>query len=90
MSKQKHTEEKNNTSSISYTLQQIGEMLIKQEGIHKGLYNVICEFQIGVGGVGPNPESLTPGVSVGVASIGIMKVDTAGPLTINAADLNPK
>lgn len=84
------TDKKKKVMSVSLNLRQIGEMIIRSEGIHEGLYNVTFEFQIGVGGVGPTPETLVPGATIGVTGVGIAYTEVAGPLTLDASVINPK
>lgn len=71
------------------SLVELGTLLIKHNGIHEGLYNVSVEFQIGVGSVGPEPNSVVPGAMIGVSKIGLAKVDQSGPHTVDASKVNP-
>jgi hypothetical protein len=74
-----------------FSLVQITEILIKQQGLHEGLYNLSVHFQIAVGAIGPSPELLCPGAMVGVSRIGISKTEEgkANAQTVNAAQVNP-
>jgi hypothetical protein len=65
------------------------ELLIRHFGVHEGVYALSVDFQIAVGGIGPAPEQILPGVMVGVAGIGIVAVDVPGPNTQDAAKCNP-
>ncbi|MEA2115644.1 MAG: hypothetical protein U9P36_09700 [Thermodesulfobacteriota bacterium] len=69
------------------TLKELGEVLVKHYNLKEGRYEVLVEFMIGMGSVGPTPESRLPGAMLGLNKIGLVKVDHDGPLTINAADL---
>lgn len=71
------------------SIHELGAVLVRHYGIHEGLYNVLVEFQIGVGPVGPK-ESLTPGAMIGVSKIGLMASTEAGPATVDASEVNPK
>lgn len=71
------------------SLVELGALLIKHNDIHEGLFNVSVEFQIGVGSVGPEPNSVVPGAMIGVSRIGLAKVDQSGPHTVDASKTNP-
>ncbi|HUW38833.1 MAG TPA: hypothetical protein VMV91_16025 [Rhodocyclaceae bacterium] len=72
------------------SLQELGGVLVKHYGFHEGLYALMIEFQIGMGPVGPTPETLVPGAMVGVSRIGLMATREKGPRTIDAAEVNPR
>lgn len=65
-------------------------MLIKHYGLHEGKFDLMVEFQIGMGAVGPDPESVTPGAMIGLSRVGLMPTDTPTPTTLDAAVVNPK
>ena len=64
-------------------------LLIKHYGLHEGCYDVLVEFQIGVGAVGPDPASLTPGAMIGVSKVGLMLAKKNGPSSVDAGLVNP-
>ena len=74
---------------ISFSLRQITEILIKHENIHEGLYNLSLNFKIAVGAVGPAQDSVYPGAMIGVAGVGILKVEKETEQTVDAAINNP-
>ena len=74
---------------ISLEHRDLAEILVKHHGFHDGLYDLVFEFQIAVGAIGPSPESVLPGAMIGIKSIGLMKVDKNGPQTVDAAKVNP-
>ena len=63
--------------------------LIKHYGIHEGRYDLLVEFQIGMGAVGPDPASVTPGAMIGVSRVGLMPAKGNGPTSVDAALVNP-
>lgn len=73
----------------SHELKEITELLIKHHGLHDGLYDLVLEFGVAIGAVGPAPDQILPGVMVGVRRVGIAKATTSGPNTIDAAKINP-
>lgn len=83
--------ENNQQQPNMLSLREITEVLIKHQGLHDGSYNLLIEFQIGVGAVGPVPESVLPGAMVGVSRIGLSKTDPDknNIHTVDAAEVNP-
>lgn len=71
-------------------LKELTTVLIKHYGIHSGSYNLLIEFNIGVGAVGPSPDKTAPGAIVGISKIGLSEAGEDGPTTVNAAEVNPK
>ena len=73
----------------SMALKEIAEILVKEKKLHKGLFDLSFEFQIAVGGIGPSPESIAPGVMISLSRIGLVKAQQLGPHTVDAALVNP-
>ncbi len=69
------------------SLKEIGKLLVEHYELKEGKYELLLEFSIGMGNVGPTPETRVPGAMVGVSKIGLVKTEKDGPLTINAAEL---
>ena len=70
------------------TTRELTELLIKHSGLSEGLYELLIEFQMGFGAVGPAPEHLSPGVMVGVHRIGLSKVSAPSPFSVDASQVN--
>lgn len=83
------TENAGQQQLITLSLQQIAELIIKEQKLHEGLYDLAFEFQIGVGAVGPSPETVLPGAMIGISRIGIKRAEKLGPLTVDASKINP-
>lgn len=64
-------------------------VLIKHYGLHEGLYDLLVEFQISVGAVGPDPSSLSPGAIVGLGRIGLAPAIPNSSMATDAAVVNP-
>ena len=76
-------------TAVMYSLSELAALLVKDQGIHEGHHELSVELQVGVGAVGPDEQSALPGAVIGVKSIGIRKVDTPNPLSVDAAKVNP-
>ena len=70
-------------------LEDVTSIIIKHRDLHEGLYNLAFQFQIAVGAVGPSPDTVVPGAMIGVSGVGLEKVPSAGPHTVDAATVNP-
>ena len=71
------------------SMRDLTTVLIKHYEIHKGRYDLLIEFQIGMGAVGPDPASLIPGAMIGVLRVGLMPAKGDGPTSVDAALVNP-
>ncbi|AGX88413.1 hypothetical protein Cenrod_2354 [Candidatus Symbiobacter mobilis CR] len=70
-------------------MKEVAELLVKKYGLHEGLYDLLLEYQFAFGNFGPTPAQITPGAMIGLAKLGLTRVDKLGPLTVNAAQVNP-
>lgn len=71
------------------SMRDLAGVLIRHYGIHEGHFDLLVEFQIGMGAVGPDPTALSPGAMIGVSRIGLMPSKADGPTTVDAAIVNP-
>lgn len=72
------------------SMRDLAAVLVKHYDIHDGRYDLLLEFQIGMGLVGPDPTALTPGAMIGISKVGLIKSMADGPTTVDAAIVNPK
>lgn len=74
-----------------FDYKEVAEALIKQQGIHEGLWGIYMEF--GILGTnmtsGPPEEKTIPAAIVPVLKIGIQRFDNPSSLTVDAAEVNP-
>jgi hypothetical protein len=68
-------------------MKELTTLLVKHYGLTEGRYDILIEFQIGVGAVGPSKESKVPGAIVGVSRIGISAATEDGAGVVDAADV---
>ena len=72
------------------TMRELTEALINHYGLHTGKYDLVLEFSIGVGPVGPSPDQLNPGAMVAVSKIGLQNANINSTASVDAAAVNPK
>ncbi len=71
------------------SLRELAEVLVKHYDLSEGQYDLLLEYQIGIGAVGPDKENLVPGAMIGVTRLGLLRAANAGPNTVDAAKINP-
>lgn len=72
------------------SLKELTTLLIKNYGLHEGHFDLLIEFQIGMGAFGPTPESMAPGAAVSISKIGLAKSAQIGDRSVDASVVNPK
>ena len=75
-----------------FSFKQIAEALVKEQGIHEGLWAIYGEFGIGAGHIptGLNTQEVMPAAVVPIVKMGIQRSEQPTPLTVDAAEVNPK
>jgi hypothetical protein len=76
-------------TKIMFSYKEIVVALIKQQGIHDGIWSLMVEFGLGAANAGPDDNELAPSAIVPVQKIGIHKVDSLTNLSVDAAVENP-
>lgn len=69
------------------TMRELTEMLVKHYGLTCGLFDLLVEFQIGTGTVGP-PDNPVPGAMIGFSRLTLVPASKIGPGTVDAADVS--
>ncbi|MDO9272317.1 MAG: hypothetical protein Q7T94_04805 [Rugosibacter sp.] len=77
------------SSNPSLSMRDLASVLVKHYGLTEGTYDLVVEFQIGTGAVGPDKDNLVPGAMIGVSRVGLVPTTEQGPNTVDAALLNP-
>ena len=71
------------------SMRDLASVLIKHYGLTDGIYDLVVEYQIGTGAVGPE-DNLVPGAMIGVSRVGLLAATKLGPNTVDASLVNPK
>lgn len=74
---------------IAFKFDELAEILVKNQGIHDGLWGVFVRFGIGAANVATPNGEMRPTALVPVLEIGLQKFDEASNLTVDAAKINP-
>ncbi|HER39882.1 MAG TPA: hypothetical protein ENO10_01540 [Salinimicrobium catena] len=83
----KPVKKENEPVAPTMSLRELGEVLVRHYGLKKGKYEVLVEFMIGVGNVGPSPDNRLPGATFGLSKIGLTKSQKDGPHTVDAEEV---
>jgi hypothetical protein len=74
-----------------FTHKELAEVLVKEKGIHDGLWGVYVKFTFGAANIAdPSTAVLTPAAIAAVQEIGIQRFDQETNLTVDAAKVNPR
>lgn len=85
------TESQQETTALqTLDIKELTALLIRHYDLHEGDYDLLIEFQIGVGAFGPDPNAPSPGAMVGVSRVGLTPAKIKGPGSVDAAQVNPK
>lgn len=71
------------------TARDLAVVLVKHYGLKEGAYDLMIEYQLGTGAVGPDKEHLLPGVMIGMSRVGLVRSTKPGPTTVDAVEVNP-
>jgi hypothetical protein len=74
-----------------YTYKEIAEALVRQQGLHAGLWAIYLEFGIAAANIpqGPAQDQLVPAAIVPVLKVGLQRFEKPNALTVDAAEVNP-
>jgi len=74
---------------VPLALKDLSILLVKHYGLHEGTFDLMLEYQIGTGAIGPDQDNLIPGAMIGVSRIGLVPTAKVGPTTVDASVVNP-
>jgi hypothetical protein len=77
------------TSQIVFRHKELVELMLKQQGIHEGIWGLFIKFSLGASNVGPTQTDLLPAAIVAVTEIGLQKFEQETNLSVDAAKVNP-
>ncbi|MBI5565661.1 MAG: hypothetical protein HY870_12275 [Chloroflexi bacterium] len=81
------------SQNFVFNHREIAAALVKQQGIHEGLWGIYIEF--GIAGINVDQgagdgKNLVPAAIVPVLKIGVQRFPEANNLTVDAAQVNPE
>lgn len=76
---------------IGFTHKEIVEALVRQQGLHDGIWGLYVEFGIQAANVNFQPgDDLLPAAIVPIVKIGLQRFNEVNALSVDAAAVNPK
>jgi hypothetical protein len=80
-------------TQFTWSFKELITLMLKEAGIHEGIWTILLNYGMSPGNFGPSPEHMSPGVIVGITSMGIHRLpaDARLPpsLYVDAAEVNP-
>ena len=76
-------------AKYTFSHKEVVEALLKQQGIHDGLWSIYIEFGLMGANVGDPAGGMLPVAVVPVMKIGLQKGTTEDAITVDAAKVNP-
>lgn len=76
-------------TTYQFSHKEVVEALIKQQGLHDGIWSLTVEFGFGVANTGPGPDELNPTAIIPVSKLGIIKSKALTNLSVDASVINP-
>lgn len=70
-------------------IRELTAALVRHYDLHEGLYDLFLEYQFAFGNFGPSPSEVVPSAVVGLSKLSVTRVTQTGPLTVDAAEVNP-
>lgn len=77
-------------SQVKYTHKELVTLMLKDQGIHEGLWSLLIGFGMGTANVGPNDDELSPAAIIPITNIGLQKGTALNGITVDAAVVNPR
>ncbi len=77
-------------SQISFSYKEVVEALVKNQGIHNGIWGLFVKFGIQATNIGENEKEVKPAAIIPVLEIGLQKFEKENNISVDAAKINPK
>ncbi len=77
-------------TQLKFSHKEIVEALVKDQGIHQGIWGLHVNFGMQATNVGTDENSLNPSAVVAIISIGLQKFEKETSISLDAAKVNPK
>ena len=78
------------STRITFTHKEVATAMLKQQGLHEGIWGIYVKFGIGAANVGASDSTVMPSAIVPVVEIGLQPFDKENNLSVGAAKINPK
>jgi hypothetical protein len=75
-----------------FAYKEVAEALVKQQGIHEGIWGIYMEFGIQGANIGSDPgdASMLPAAIIPVLKLGLQRFEKENNLSVDAGRVNPE
>jgi hypothetical protein len=77
-------------TQIIFKHREVVEALIKQHGIHEGIWGLFVRFGLSAANIGTSADTLMPAAIVPLMEIGLQKFPEENNLSVDAGKVNPE
>ena len=77
-------------ANISFSFKEVATALLKEQGIHEGVWALTVKFALMATNVGENEDSIRPAAILPIIELGLQKTDKESAIAVDAAKVNPK
>jgi hypothetical protein len=78
------------TSQIVFSHKEVVELMLKQQGIHEGIWGLFVKFSLGASNVGPTQSEVLPAAIVAITEVGLQKFEQETNISVDATKVNPR
>jgi len=76
-------------TQIAYKHRELVELMIKDRGLHEGIWGLFVRFGLGASNIGATEAEVQPAAIIPVLEIGLQKFDKENNISVDAARVNP-
>jgi hypothetical protein len=76
--------------TIVFDFKELVVALIKKQDLHEGIWQLYVEFGIAAANIQTGDNEVSPSAIVPIKKIGLTKVNSEGPIAIDASKVNPE
>ena len=70
-----------------FSHKEITELMIQKQGITEGNWQLIMQFNLIGGNMGPSPAEAVPGAMMLITNMGLQRTNENGPLVVDASQV---
>lgn len=74
---------------FTYSFKELAALMVKDQGIHEGLWGVYVRFGIHAANAGPSDNDMKPTALIPIVEIGLQRFEQLNALSVDASVENP-
>ena len=78
------------TGQYIFTFKEVAEALLKQQGIHSGIWALYVRFGLKAANVGADDSDVRPSAIIPILELGLQKAEKESNIAVDAAKVNPE